>query len=197
MAILIAKPAGIPCDKDKIDGAIIYQKPVSLSYVYAKEGKLFHEKYKRFSECNWNKLKTLKKYPALIYINEDSKIKKHKKSSWCPLFLNRNLAVVAAGEVGSTRLDLSYLKFFAEKNLNPMLKKVPNLLFLESGKWMMERFIGFEAAMIVINSDGDIRIMNQKYGETVNKMWVFDSIVHSLQYHHSTSSSYGGHYLGC
>jgi len=188
MSLIIVKPAGVNFKKEKVNGEILFATPVSLSYVYAKKGKLYFKKYKSFTDSIWKKLSKLKPYNTLIYISEDDNILNFKKSSWCPLFLNKKTAIMAAGELSSScRFDGAYLKSFVKHRLNPIVKNIPNLLFVDAGKWMIERFISFEAAMVAINSKGEISIFNKFYGNTIDRIWVFDSFIHSIRYQRQAS----------
>jgi hypothetical protein len=184
MAIIISKPAGVSFKKQRAYGEIIFEAPICINYAYSDGQKLYIKKRKSLVRRIWNELETIKRYPALIYINDNNKdMLELKRSNWCPVIINKDIVAISSGAIlrGFDSKKYSDLKILSIKGLRKMSKKIPNILFSNEGKWIIESILSFSAAMAVINAKGEINIFNKYQGETAkDKLWIFDSFSSNL-----------------
>lgn len=181
MAIIVYKPKGVEFNKKKADGEIFFNKPLSVNYVYSDGKRLHVKKNKHYRKIVWEEIEALTKFPVVIYVNsEDKNLLKMKRSNWSPIPVNKNTVLLSAGEVVKLKggnKERSDLNILIKKIIAKAVKKIPNLLFMEAGKWLIENTLHYTAAMIAINKTGEVTIFNKTAGEEFEKMWYFDSFL--------------------
>ena len=181
--VLIHKPKGTPLLKKEVCFEIIFKNPYYISFAYPQKGKIKLEKYSNSRKGDidkaWARLANLTDESLIAFFQSyKEKVIEKYADNLNPILINEDLAYVSVGGVLSLskKQKASYTDsyFLKKEGLEVMAKEIPNVFFLEAGKWLIEEFVPSTTGLAFIKSDGDVSLINEENGSTFKNLWFFD-----------------------